>query len=468
MQPDGDDESTAGKRHERIRRSAIVGLLICALAPPLFLFVSIQRSAITYPFWDHCEMIHYFNDVRADRFKVQDLFKPHNHSRPATYRAVILANALLTDWDIRSEYVYLQASILIAFLILAAALYRAVGGDRTRFALLLLPLSILSFSPVGQNNHWWSMMIQLDFTHMFIVAAFCLICAAPNRVSNNIFAAVLCWLATYTLTNGLIAFASILALVQLTSPRVWKPSRLSLFWLANIVVLLVVYLPGLPSEGSGARPGPLALAQFTFTYLGAPLSGLIRYPYQSQFDLPRRIALACATGAITFVISGFLAYRSRRVLLDGYGGRLYVTFTLFALGSAVLTAWGRAAFDDYGVANANGSRYAIFSAYLLYALIFLKADRKELIDVPRDHELRWPRIVRGVAYAAIIGCSIKAYAQSVRVYESSYVFNKMLAQAFVGDTSEHDKYIYPNPESAKYFKSSLKTLRYGPYRDRTE
>ena len=38
--------------------------------------------------------------------------------------------------------------------------------------------------------------------------------------------------------------------------------------------------------------------------------------------------------------------------------------------SAVATAWARASFDEFGVANGNASRYTIFGAYLMLGQIY--------------------------------------------------------------------------------------------------
>ena len=122
----------------------------------------LQYIAITVPFWDHCELGRLMIRIHDQGFHASDLWAPHNHTRPAVYRAVLLANAWLTDWDIRSEYIYLVGSLYAAFLILAYGLW-IVAGRRmsTRYLGALAVLSMFSFSPVAHNNHWWSMMTQL-------------------------------------------------------------------------------------------------------------------------------------------------------------------------------------------------------------------------------------------------------------------------------------------------------------------
>src|SRR4029453_10852865 len=86
-------------------------LWILVLGPALFVFFAIQYSAITAPFWDHCELGRLLVKIHHGDFHASDLWAPHNQARPLLFRALLLLNARLTDWDIRSEYIYLFAAM---------------------------------------------------------------------------------------------------------------------------------------------------------------------------------------------------------------------------------------------------------------------------------------------------------------------------------------------------------------------
>lgn len=145
--------------------------LLCLLiaAPAVFLFFAILHSAITVPFWDHLEFGRLLVRWHDGTFQWSELWAGHNHSRPFTFRCVYLLNALLSDWDIRSEYAYVYASLYGAFALAAWAIWKATRdcSRPTRLALVAV-VSYFAFSPVGHNNHWWSMMLQLDLAHFFI------------------------------------------------------------------------------------------------------------------------------------------------------------------------------------------------------------------------------------------------------------------------------------------------------------
>jgi len=71
--------------------------------------LAVQYSALPYPIGDHWEFIGLFAKLDTHRLSFPDLWQPHNHARPLTFRALILLNGALTGWDIRSEFIYLPA-----------------------------------------------------------------------------------------------------------------------------------------------------------------------------------------------------------------------------------------------------------------------------------------------------------------------------------------------------------------------
>jgi hypothetical protein len=98
-----------------VRRVSIMFLFLLAALPVIYNFVVIQYASITVPFWDHTELIDWIASWYDGNFRFSSLWEPHNHTRPLVYRVVILFNAVLTDWDIRSEYIYMYLALYGTF-----------------------------------------------------------------------------------------------------------------------------------------------------------------------------------------------------------------------------------------------------------------------------------------------------------------------------------------------------------------
>lgn len=444
-------------------------LIALSAVPAVYLLFAIQYSAITVPFWDHTELIHWIADWREGNFHVSSLWAPHNHTRPLVYRLVMLMNAVATDWDVRSEYIYLYLSIYGTFACFVWLARRLVGEANALFPIALLSISLILFSPVGHNNHWWSMMFQLDATNFFIALSFLLVFTRPEIWSCHVVAAVSCWLAAFTLTNGFFAFVAIIVTFQLSAPKLMRPDRFAAFWVINLLVASACYLPGMQMESSSTRPSALELVEFFLTYLGAPLGGLLWFPYRSMFSLPMSIAANVTCGSVLLVTCGALSLDALPRLRKRHPAAMVLFgFAGFAMLSAVATGWARATFDEYGVANGNASRYTIFGSYLLLGQVYyVGAALAQRWWGEQAHSTLARRVV--FVLAGLFACAaFVSYGRAWRVYVDAHEFNRSLAQAYVWglDPVPEDRFIHPRQEAVAYLKRQLQLLELGPYGNR--
>ncbi len=437
------------------------------LTPPVFFIVAVQHSALLFPFWDHCELISYFVKLREHTLRISELWAPHNHARPLTFRIIVLLNGMLTDWDIRSEYLYLIAALVLTFVFQSLYVQKLCGKLTLRCLILISVLSVFSFSPAGHNNHWWSFMIVLDLAHLFIVWALFCISSKPGRWKNNLFAAIACWLATYTVSNGLVAFLTAGLAVQMTKRPFWRPDRFALFWATNTITVLLVYLPRL-GEPVGSRTDLLRLSEFCLAYLGSPLASLMAFPFRDMLDVPSTTFQNAATGGFLLLVVGFIFLCIRQKIARAEpAALLFFCFSFFAVGSAILTGWGRANFPPLGVANANASRYTIFASYLIYSIVYAAA-AWQTPDFPpqiRAASRMWPvKLGMLMLIATFFICSARSYMNSIHIYHQAHNFNQQLAAAFSEQNSEERKYVYPNQSVLDIMITDLKRMRIGPYR----
>ena len=407
-------------------------LIITCAMPAIYLLVMVQLSAITYPFWDHLQIVVFLQKLHDGSLSWADLIAPHNELRPLVYRVVYLLNALLTRWDVRSEYTILYITLYSTFLVHLFFLKRTAPTTGTAW-LAAAPISIVFFSPVGHNNFWWSFMFQLDVANLLMLVAIVMVAVRPASWAWHLAATLCGWLAAYTLTNGIFLFIAMVIVTQLAQRDARKPSLFSAFWLLNLIVLLVLYLPGIPV--SNHRPSIGHLIVFVLAYLGTPLRGLIWYPYHHQFDVPLNVWWPALIGVILIALSLASLWRARKSLALGEPAAIALfLFTIVAGISAVATAWGRAEFDEFGVADANSSRYSIFAAYLLFGLIYFYACSASTAGIRAAATRSSPLLLMSVVAAGLIVAGT-SYIRAVRVFNGSYQFNVMLGHAFVLDES---------------------------------
>lgn len=446
-------------------------LTLLAGVPAVYLLVAIQYSAITVPFWDHVDLIRFIVPWYEGHFQFSSLWVPHNHTRPFVYRLVMVLNAVATNWDIRSEYIYLYLSIygtFACYVWLASRIVIGAGAAVVR-PVTLLSISLLLFSPVGHNNHWWSMMFQLDATNFFIALSLALVFVRPNSWATHVVAAISCWLAAFTLTNGFFAIAAIIVTLQLSTARLLRLDRFALFWIVNAVVASALYLPGMHMDASPQNPTLLQLIEFTLAYLGTPLSGLLWFPYSNMFHIPLSVVPSAICGFGLLLSCAALSWNALpRLRQRDSAAMVLFGFAGFAMLSAVATGWARAAFDEYGVSNGNASRYSIFGAYLLLGQVYyVGAGLAQGWWDERSYPWLSRRAVFSLAVLFAIA-SFVSYGRGWKVYADAHQFNNNLTQAYTWGTApmDGDKFIHPNPQTVAYLKREMQLLDLGPYASR--
>jgi hypothetical protein len=222
-------------------------------------------------------------------------------------------------------------------------------------------------------------------------------------------------------------------------------------------------------DSSTTHPSVLQLLEFSLAYLGAPLGGLLWFPYRNMFHLPLSIVANVVCGCILLATCAALSLNALpRLRKRNPAAMVLFGFAGFAILSAVATGWARAAFDEFGVANGNASRYTIFGAYLMLGQVYyVGAALAQRWWDERVHPMLARRVVFTLAGIFAVAAFV-SYGRAWRVYANAHEFNRDLAQAYVWglDPVPEDRFIHPNPEATAYLKRELQLLELGPYGNR--
>ncbi|MEH2487030.1 hypothetical protein [Bradyrhizobium sp. AZCC 2230] len=439
------------------RRSAIIATLkVGIFLPPMYLLLMIQYGAITFPFWDHLEtarqVVQYFDGTLT----FHSLIEPQNQARPLFPRLIFVANAALTNWDIRSEFIYIYMTVYGSLLALLFALWKVLAG-RSEIALLTAALlvSALACSPVGANNHVWSLMLIATLAHFGIVSALLIVSLAPKSASANVFAATLTWVATYSNSQGLFVFPIMILLHQATTPNKFALDRWCVFWIINLIACYILYLPGVPLS-NGPRPAVFDFIAFLLVYIGNPLGSLLWF--SATIAPPNNNFLNGICGALLICAGGITAWRSLTELHTRPEARVFITFAAFSGACAIVTAWGRAHGDD-AISTAASSRYSIFAAFLLYGLVFYYAAKFARSEVKFA---RW----HGAALAVLFVLTTVSYVRGIKVYTAYGSYDDWLAENYSTEIqpAETREQAYPNLDYFLARRADLIRLEIGPYR----
>jgi hypothetical protein len=252
---------------------------------------------------------------------------------------------------------------------------------------------------------------------------------------------------------------------MLTGERLLRPNRWAVFWAANLVILLICYMPGIVTSGPH-KPSPLQLAEFVVVYLGIPVRGLLLFPYPGMFNQPTQIVFSALCGVALLIFSAVLCWHARfRLRARNPAALVLLGFSVFALISAIVTGWGRANFPPFTVGNGNASRYTIFGAYLVLG---------ELYYVAAGFAEGWWRrriFAPAATLAALIFTCLSAisYGRAINIYNDAHEFNQEVASAYSGwgiKPTPYDQVIYPDRNFFINLKANMQRLELGPYSNR--
>jgi hypothetical protein len=141
---------------------------------------------------------------------------------------------------------------------------------------------------------------------------------------------------------------------------------------------------------------------------------------------------------------------------------LLLCCTFYSLFSGVLTAIGRVNFDEYGIRNANSSKFVQIGSILYIGLIIHIYDK---ISKSNLNGIRISTLL--IAYILFGLVSFNSYKDSSNIFLQIDDLNYQLAQGFKKPPrpTEFDHSLYPNQDQLNYMRLQLYNLRLGPYSD---
>lgn len=303
-------------------------------------------------------------------FGFQELYARHNEHRLVVPRLWFLVDLVAFG---ASQWFLITVSIVSAacHAVLLTALFGRLGNRGPMlwmFAALALGAVL---SPAQWENLVWGFQVQ--FIQVWLFATLALM-AVPGPETRHPWwrsgLAVLCGLAsTYSMANGIVVWPLLVMLA------LWRGRRGGPLWVivafavAVIVVEALGYEPH-PGHGDPAQTfhHPVEILRYVFRYLTNAM-GAIGTTGQEI------LGAVLLLGVLATAVDALLR-RGRYRPVHG----VLLTVAGFVIGAGILTALGRV---NFGVGQANATRYATPSFVFLLVATALLLDRLSRLDRPR-------------------------------------------------------------------------------------
>lgn len=323
--------------------------------------------SLDFPFADQWDMVPLIEKALNGHFVLRDYWAQHNEHRLLFPRLLMLAMALLSDWNVYWE---LAANFILALLAWGLTCGMAwnsgreihKGSDEPVYLLFTL----IFFSLTQWGNWFLGWQLQEFMNVLAVIAAFAFLSRRRHYEVALILAIASGVVATFSFASGILVWpiGAVLLVLQRRDRKKKFRQHLSVWGVASAVVI-VAYLAGYrtpphhaPLLSAIQQPGQCVL--YVLAYLGQPVGRLedlfaiagelIGRPPEGSDQvfsvlMGGLVLILWVTSFAQLQLSGV----KLRVLLPWLGMAMY------AAGAAALTALGRV---DEGLEQAMSSRYA--------------------------------------------------------------------------------------------------------------
>ena len=351
-------------------RSLVRALFLAALVPAIFIVICVSKYGVNVPYGDEWLMIPFLAKDHDHQLTWADLYQQHNEHRIVIPKAVYLAFARFTHWNLHAEMYFSIALCLATSAGIYQLLRRTLQLSQTKLLLLWIACNLFIFSPTQAENWLWGFQLQMFIPNLCLVGALLALNMDRGWTTRFSIAAVATAIATFSFGNGLLLWPTGALCLLLRKERLSHVAT----WTALFVVIAAVYF-------IGYVPAPKA----------HPLTGgWVDYPLYFSVFLGGTLARdgfllrSVTTGIAALTLFGFVATYFLR--FNGPTLRRaapWIAMGSYAVASAALAAWTRV---HGGPAQAGDSRYITISQNLYLALLAL------FTLVGASTELGWSKI----------------------------------------------------------------------------
>lgn len=397
---------------------------------PLLPFMALVAMFLLFshniPYLDQWEFIPFLQKFHDGGLNLGDFWAQHNEHRILFPRMIMLGFAVCTGWNI---YYELAVNLLLGtgiFLLLIKPLLRTGAGAHWNIVLA----SLMLFS-LGQWQNWFlGWQLQVFLSLFMVIVALRTLSRKKLNAARFSFAILAGSVAMFSFANGMLVWPLGLILLWRTENR----TKWLALWSATAILLACAYFRGYQAPSyhpsfSTSLHMPGNLLAYVFIYLGQPVAGF------SGFG-------AVAAGAFGMAAWGILSVMAVRekeaddLLEFSIPPMFFVALGLYAVASAIITAFARAGF---GAEQALSSRYVTLASPLWISILALAGLRIQQNTSPTRKLLMTGF---GVILALLVTCSSLYGAYR---WTEHYHAHVMAREALMkGENSDVLHFLYPD------------------------
>lgn len=403
--------------------------------PPLGLALLIREHKVNFPYLDDWMFVSMLEKAKLGTLTFHDFWMAQMEHRIAFVRALILIRHWLSPLDLSPQY-WLSWAFITGTAINVLLLMRRTFGDIRRWWMPMFLSSMILFTPLQYQIVLWAMMFQVAGLAFFLSTAMVALLSERLPAWTRFAVAVICAeCGTLSFASGLQTWILMIPLIIWAAPFTSQRQRWIFLgvWIGVFAATAGVYFHNLKNEADPAFSYGAGEEEVLKEHVGGFLSDPRRGVRFIAGFLGGNIARGTSAplflfsmilGAISLVMISIFSIWWLLRFRDVEMRRRWLPWLLFggySVGTAVLTAMGRAWATQYGESSLS-ARYVIHGIPLTVSLIVLGCLAAEELQKrrPQCHQ----RVLMGKCIAATALFLIFANgwmhgAQIMEVWESS-------------------------------------------------
>lgn len=341
----------------RVKNSLVfLGIVIPAIQALIF----IQLFGVNIPVWDDYEMGPVFTlFFNGDPAWVDKIFEQHNHSRIFFPKLIFIVDAIMTNWDLK-VLMFLSWSVIGVSLVPVYFLLKKLDKN---FVWLMIPISVVFYSPHQYENLLWGWQIQWYLTLASLLWAIFFL----NRsgYSNFLISIPLAIISSFSLLLGLLIWP--IGLISLVFSKNNKIK--TLIWLGSAILVYLLFFTDYQIPAGNDIALSASTLEFLFSYIFVYLgSGFV------SFELTTKALIGISL--LLFSIPGIIWFKFKGNSLS----KLIPWFQISSIGflAAIMTG---ISYQSFGLWTATALRYItisnlfVISALVFFFLIFISKNK---------------------------------------------------------------------------------------------
>ena len=364
----------------RLSRSPrLLFVTLLGLYPIGIVIGEVNRNAFNVPFMDEWDAS--FNvalQARRGSLTLADLLAQHNEHRVFFSNLITAILTWSTNWDIKLA-MYLNIALVAASLIILVDLYRRQNPNGV--AGIVIPFSALLFSLRQKVNWLWSFQGQWFLVVFWLLASLWVLTTRRRGWRPVCLAALLAFFAVFTVASGFLLWPVLLITLWMVG---YREKRHFGFWIVAAITAIGLYRIGFEIRSIGQDEqgrfvtDVVVLGRYMAAYLGSPfVSGNVK------------AASLVALGGVILLLTNAITFLARKRPWSELAP--WSALGAFAVGSALLTALGRARMFLNDPSQALEMRYVTTSTPLWLSVVALALIMIQ--DIRNRPEKRWPGVL---------------------------------------------------------------------------